>query len=48
MDVGPGPTKTGIFYPSYPVVPVIRYAPYLKATRVFPYMYYRPIQMASH
>ncbi|KAL9987089.1 hypothetical protein ACROYT_G001334 [Oculina patagonica] len=43
----PGSTKTRIFYPSYPVVPVIRYAPY-PAARVFPYVHFRPIQMVTH
>ncbi|XP_058945095.2 paired box protein Pax-3-B-like [Pocillopora verrucosa] len=48
MDVNAVPTtKTGIFYPSYPVVPVIRYGPYIQATRVCPYICYKPLQMAS-
>jgi len=45
-DNSPESTKTRIFYPSYPVVPVIRYAPY-PAARVFPYMHFRPIQMMT-
>lgn len=45
-EKSPESTKTRIFYPSYPVVPVIRYAPY-PAARVFPYMHFRPIQMMT-